>query len=134
VPSLVLAVMPRPPRTLIEIGAMNLMAASGDTGVRSQIRSARRAGDAVMVFATLAQAALAGKGESGWPNQREYAEFAGITERQAIRHWELVREVFPGEEGPDRVAKLMAAELGARIQDRGAAVATSAMADRFAIA
>jgi hypothetical protein len=126
--------MARPPRTLIEIGTMNLLAASGDRGVRAQIRAARKAGQAVEVFYTLALASLQGAGADGWPNQREYSEFAGITTRQAVRHWQLVAEVFPGEDGPDRVAKLMAVDMKPLLEERGFGAAAAARGDKLSMA
>jgi hypothetical protein len=85
-------------------------------------------------MSTLAMASLNRAGANGWPTQRDYADYAGITELQAIRHWELVREVFPGEDGPERVAKLMAADWGAALLERGETAVMSAPAAPFALA
>jgi hypothetical protein len=56
--------------------------------------------------------------DGGWPTQAEYAEYWKMSDRQAQREWKLVKRAFPGEDGPDRLAKAMHANYRARLSEK----------------
>lgn len=91
-----------------------------EPGLRENVRAVRRAADAVAVIAALAIAWERGAGENGRPTQAEYAEwwrYRGDSGRRHVeREWELVRQAFPGEEGPVRLAELIVTRRLAREQ------------------
>jgi hypothetical protein len=70
-----------------------------------------------------------------WPSQQEYAEYWKITDRTAQREWARFREVFPGAESPDDLARYLASELGKRMANRdSAATALGVIAPAHVIA
>jgi hypothetical protein len=97
--------------TLAEVATRNLLAAreaSGKTrlSMREQFKCAKLAADAVATIACLAITAEAlGRDRSTWPTQQEYADFWKVNVRHAQRQWALVKQAFPGEDGPDRLAQ-----------------------------
>lgn len=121
------AEMPRrAARTIGEVGAVNLLAASGDPGMRSQLAAVKHGAEAATTIACLAIAAANGAGtDDGWPTQAEYAAYWKLNQRRAEREWALVRRAFPGEAGPDRLAKLLVADFSARLRSEGPSAALS---------
>jgi hypothetical protein len=117
--------MPRLAKTLGEVASMNLLAESGGNGIGAQLKAVKKGAEAATVLACLAIAHLEGAGADGWPAQYEYAAYWKITERQASREWDLIRRAFPGEAGPDRLAKILALDYGPRLQRSGAGAALS---------
>jgi len=57
-----------------------------------------------------------------WPSQTEYAEARCISGRSAQRHWERFRQAFPAEDGPERIGKLVWAEMKGKGLESGHAV------------
>ena len=116
----------RPPKTLAEVAGANLLAASDKGGFLSQLRATKEAAEAVSTIGCLAIAHNMGAGEGGrWPTQYEYAAYWKVTLRRAEREWALVRRAFPGEKGPDRMAKIVALEFARRLESSGPGAAFS---------
>ncbi|MEJ7788049.1 MAG: hypothetical protein WKF96_24885 [Solirubrobacteraceae bacterium] len=102
--------------TLIEYAAHHLREHHGQEhgGLRRELRVIRDAGEVCADLWALAFTAV----ELGhWPTQAEYAAHWKITDRTAQRQWARFRLAFPGEESPDRVARLVRDEIDRRIND-----------------
>jgi len=118
--------MARPARTLGEVAAANLLAASGDTGIVAQMKAVKRGAAAATTLACLAIAAINGAAEDGgWPTQADYSAYWKRDLRHSQREWALVREAFPGEEGPDRLARILALDYRQRLVSDGPSAALS---------
>jgi hypothetical protein len=63
------------------------------------------------------QLAIAREHVGHWPSQAEYARYWNLKERTAQRHWAQFRDAFPGEETPERLAKLIFAEYQGRLSE-----------------
>lgn len=101
--------------TVGEVAFLNLRPRYGD-GMLGTLKATKKAAEAVAVPACLAIASLKGAAADGtWPTQAEYAAWWKQSERQAQREWALFKEAFPGQESPDAMAKVMAAEIGGRL-------------------
>ena len=97
---------------------MNLLNDYG-TGISGQLKATKKAAEAVATLACLAIAAeKGGAADGGWPTQAEYAAYWKLSERQAQREWQLVKRAFPGEDGPDRLAKALWVEYRTRLIER----------------
>lgn len=119
-------VMARPARTIGEVAAMNLLAASGDRGIASQLKATKRGASAAVTVACLAIAAINDAAQDGgWPTQADYAEYWRRDLRHTQREWALVREAFPGEDGPDRLARIIALDYRQRLAEDGPTAALS---------
>lgn len=101
----------RPPKTLTEVAYLNLR----NQGI-GPLAAINRAADAI---ATIGALALARRDFDHWPTQVEYATFWKVSERTAQREWARVKEAFPGEDGPERLARHVYAELGDRLDNLG---------------
>lgn len=104
------------------IAFLNIEAAAGrQTSVRSlkSFRSMKAAADAVEPIWGLA---MARSKLGSWPNQTEYAEFWGISERTAQREWAAFRNGFPDEESPERLARWLYSEVSEKIANKAAAL------------
>jgi hypothetical protein len=124
-----------PPKMLGEVAAVNLLGRAENRGMLAQLRATREGAEAVTAIACLALAAVHGAGAADWPTQYEYAEHWGINLRRAEREWALVRLAFPGERGPDRIARLLMLDYRSRLEEAGAAAAFSVpYSGAFAIA
>ena len=123
--------------TLADVAIANLRPQYG-TGRLATLKAMKKAADAIAVAACLAIAAEKGAGRDGdWPTQAEYAAWWKMTDRHAQREWQLFRRAFPGEEGPERLAKWLLTEYGRRLAegDQGnPSVALTAPATLFAVA
>ncbi len=122
--------------SLSEVAFRNLLAERIEPGQRPglllQAKVAKQAAAACTVLACLAIAAVFGDVE-GWPTQGEYAEYWTVTDRHAQNEWALFRRAFPGEESPDRIAKLMVAEHLAKVRQARADFAGPLPAQSFGI-
>lgn len=109
--------MPRAKReqTLAEVAFLNLRSGYGN-GLGGTLKASKKASEALTTAACLAIAAHRGAAaDGGWPSQAEYAIYWKISERQAQREWAVFKQAFPGEESPDRLAKLLVNEYRARV-------------------
>lgn len=109
--------MPRPKRqqTLAELAYINLRSDFGG-GLGGTIKASKKASEALTTVACLAIAAHRGAAENGgWPSQAEYARYWKISERQAQREWAVFKQAFPGEDSPERVAKILVNDYRARV-------------------
>ena len=113
--------------TLAEVAAANLQASG-----RGQIKAMVEAGKAIGIVAALCVCAQRTDGD--WPSQRDYAAYWDMTERTAQREWALVRAAFPGEDGPDRIARAVYAEAGKRISSSPATALSLRVPDGLALA
>ena len=77
------------------------------------IRAMKAAADALTTAAALAIAAS--RSENGFPTQAEYAAYWKQSERSAQREWERFRKAFPGQDGPERLAKAILGEYSGRL-------------------
>ena len=102
-------VPPRSP-TLGEVAFRNLQAAG-----HGRIRAMKKASEALTTVSCLAIAAS--RSENGFPTQAEYASYWNQTERSAQRDWQRFREAFPGEDGPERLARALVAEYSRRLAE-----------------
>jgi hypothetical protein len=60
-----------------------------------------------------------------WPSQAEYAAFYEMSERKAQHEWAAFRRAFPGEQSPERIARLFYAEVGKRVEDHSTALSAA---------
>lgn len=97
--------------TLIEVAFANLRAQGYST-----IRAVKAASDALTTVGALAIAAA--HSDNGFPTQAEYAAYWKQSERSAQREWRRFKDAFPGEEGPERLARLLVAEYSRRLAER----------------
>lgn len=104
----------RQPRTLAEHAAANLQA-SGMGQIKSVVKAAQACSH---VWALAICAHKLGR----WPTQTEYAEWWKITDRSVQREWALVRQAFPGEESPERLARWVLSEVSSRIEEPSSAL------------
>lgn len=96
--------------TLGEVAFRNLQAKG-----YGRIRAMKKASEALTTVSCLAIAAS--RSENGFPTQAEYAAYWKQTERSAQRDWERFREAFPGEKGPERLARALVAEYSRRLSE-----------------
>lgn len=95
--------------TLGEVAYRNLREREG----YGTMRAMKLAADACTTVACLAIAAA--HSENGFPTQANYAHYWKQSERTAQREWALVKKAFPGEDGPERLARLVVSEYAARL-------------------
>lgn len=103
----------RGPKTLTEHAYLNLR----NAGV-SPLRAVSQAADACVTIGALA---LARRDLDHWPTQVEYAERWNMSERSAQREWARFKEAFPNEDGPERLARHVYAEISERLDNLAAA-------------
>jgi hypothetical protein len=97
-------------QTLGEVAFVNLQAKG-----YGRIRAMKKAAEALTTVSCLAIAAS--RSENGFPTQAEYAAYWKQTDRSAQRDWERFREAFPGEKGPERLARWLVSEYGKRLAE-----------------
>jgi hypothetical protein len=97
--------------TLGEVAFQNLRDAGYTT-----MRAMKGAADALTTAGALAIAAS--RSENGFPTQAEYAAYWKQSERSAQRDWERFRKAFPGEDGPERLARALVADYSRRLAER----------------
>ena len=95
-------------QTLGEVAFLNLQAKG-----YGRIRAMKKAAEALTTVSCLAIAAS--RSENGFPTQAQYAAYWKQNERSTQRDWERFREAFPGEKGPERLAKALVAEYSRRL-------------------
>jgi hypothetical protein len=94
--------------SLTAIAYVNLV----DAG-EGHLKAIKHAANACTPIAGLAIA----RSELGyWPTQTEYAAHWKISERKAQLEWAAFRRAFPGEQTPERFAKLLYADAGPKIE------------------
>lgn len=107
-PGLTLVLVTARSPTLGEVAFRNLEAAG-----YGRIRAMKKASEALTTVSCLAIAAS--RSENGFPTQAEYAAYWKLSERSAQREWDLFRKAFPGEDSPERLARLVVSEYAARL-------------------
>jgi hypothetical protein len=104
--------------TLIAIAYTNLLDASADRDLRSQLRATKEAGHAVGFVVTIALA-YAQLDRDDFITQSEYARAMGVDERTVRRYWERFRAAFPSEHSPERLARWVLAQNVRNTRDAG---------------
>jgi len=97
--------------TLAEVATQNLRAQG-----YGAMRAMKGAADALATAGCLA--IVAAKSDNGFPTQAGYATYWKQSERSAQREWERFRKAFPGEDGPERLARAIVAEYSRRLAER----------------
>ena len=101
--------MPRSTRTtLVAQATENLVKGSQHAPPMNRAKAILTATAALVDVWALA---IAAEDLGHWPSQTEYAEARCISDRSAQRHWERFRQAFPTEDGPERIGKLVWAEM-----------------------
>jgi hypothetical protein len=119
--------MARPHKTLGDVAAVNLLA-TGERSVRATMKAAR-----VGVFLWCLARQLEETGD--FPTQAAYAKHWHLNERTAERDWAAFTEVFPGEDGPERLGRWVASERAAgRAQTQASTLGALAPPDLIAAA
>jgi Txe/YoeB family toxin of Txe-Axe toxin-antitoxin module len=84
------------------------------------VRAMKAAADALAIAGALAIAATQ---QDGFPTQAEYANYWKQSERSAQRDWERFRKAFPGEDGPERLARALVTDYSRRLSHQDPSVA-----------